>query len=257
MSAKAKVQRRAAVKNYDWNRGAGPVSRYLMARGAGRSSRTAARYAYDNMRGGRMAAPYVASDELRVVDIPSGNIVCAPTPIGVPLNLVQSGTSIWNRDGNVIRLKSLKIRGYWFNTATSAQAVGRMVIVYDAQNNGGIPAWTDIMASVSQAGALSTTGQSEPNIMQRDRFKIVRDIHLILPPVTNTAGVMTNESFILDPNSNFSIDEYIRLGNLPTFFTTNSAPAVIGDINKGGLFMFVFGPAQWSVQLGTRVRFYK
>jgi len=195
-------------------------------------------------------------DEMRYVDLPQATTVAAPVPVGIPLNLVQSGTAIWQRDGNLIRMNSLRIRGQWRNAATTVPVALRLLVVYDNMNNGTIPAITTVLQNIDQAGAATSSVYSELSPLQRDRFKIVRDIWLSAPPCTNTAGVITNP-FLLESTEEFSVNEYIRLKGLNSFFSTNSSPAVIGDLTKGGLYLYVFGTAAWDFTWTSRLRFQK
>jgi len=195
-------------------------------------------------------------DEMRYVDQPQATTAGNPVPVGIPLNLVQSGTAIWQRDGNLIKMNSLRIRGQWRNAATTTPVALRLLVVYDNMNNGTIPAITTIMQNIDQAGAATSNVYSELSPLQRDRFKIIRDIWLSAPPCTNTAGVITN-GFVLESTEEFSVEEYLRLKGLNAFFSTNSAPAVIGDLTKGGLFLYVFGTAAWEFTWTARLRFQK
>jgi len=203
------------------------------------------------------AAAFMRPDEVRTLDVPQTTTTLSAVPIGIPLNVCQSGTAIWQRDGNIINMKSLKLRGQIVNIATTVQSSMRILVVYDNMNNGTIPPITTILQNIDQNGAATTGVFTELSPMQRDRFKIIRDIQVLLPSVTNTAGVLTND-FILESTQDFSVNTYMKLGGLQAFFSSNSTPAVIGDLTKGGLFLFVIGlNTNWNFVWNSRLRFRK
>lgn len=180
--------------------------------------------------------------------------------VPVLLNAIVNGASIFQRVGNKLNMKSIRVRGVIRNTATAIQDTGRIVIVYDRQANGSLPAFSDMFQTVNNAGTTETTGLSEININNRDRFIILRDKQIVLPAVTFTAGVLTN----FGPNNandgeenELIIDEFIKLKGLQS--TYRSAGGGIADIASGSLFMYFLSQqdtAKWTATYTTRLRYY-
>lgn len=162
----------------------------------------------------------------------TGSIAC--------INLIQIGSSMFNRIGRKLEMASLRLTGH-INTlqvtrATTTVDYARVVIVYDRQTNGANPAITDILQDTEQNGTNTTTPFSGLNMNNRERFVTLVDHRFTLPQVTNTAGVLTN----VFPQMELpvKIDAFRRLRGLTTHYKADSSPAVIGDISTGGLFIF-------------------
>lgn len=174
------------------------------------------------------------------------------------LNGVQTGAAFYNRVGSRIEMKNLHIRGYINNAATAIATQGRMLIVYDRQPTGALPTIQNLLQTRDQTGATSNTHVSEINLDNRDRFMIVRDVSFYFPPVTNTAGVLTNgPSYPALEDSQFDVNIFIRLKGLVTHFSSSSNPTTIADIATGGLYaFFVAGQdSTWQWTGGFRLRY--
>lgn len=158
------------------------------------------------------------------------------------LNLIRVGSTFCNRIGRRVELTSLAVYGLIESIRTSTvNDWVRIIILYDRQTNGAAPAQADIIQSTDQA----TTNQSDVfsgiNLNNRDRFIIIRDMRIYLPTVTNTAGVLTNVNATDPISKTFRIVDYMKLGGMLTQFKADSAPAVVGDISTGGLFLLTIG----------------
>lgn len=201
--------------------------------------------------------------EIKAIDIANAqyNFLAAGTPPTLTLlNGIQTGAGFFNRIGARVELKSLKIRGQIFNLLTSVISMLRMIVIYDKQPNGAAPAITEIFQSRDQTGAAATSANSEINLDQRERFVIVRDKEIYAPPVTNTAGVLTNgPSFPGDESSGpYVINEFIPLKGMLSHYKTSSSPTTIADINTGALYVtfITTGAANsWAFTGGFRLRF--
>lgn len=199
-----------------------------------------------NVMGGRTrnlpAGLRATGSEIKALDIPSTAYAITSTGVVTPLNLIQVGSSFFNRIGRRIEMKSIRVSGDVNLLRTVAtEDYARIMIVYDRQTNGAVPTIQDILQTTTQAGANSTTSLSGVNLNNRDRFKIIRDKRLFLPAATDTAGVVTNAQ-PPDPVTNtYIIDMFAKLGGLVTQYKADSSPAVIGDIATGGLFLVTFG----------------
>lgn len=210
----------------------------------------------------RMPAAMVGfKPEVKSIDIPFANY-----PFREPatassiqlLNGVQVGAGFNTRVGSRIEMKNLHVRGFVNNKATSAVSFGRMLIVYDRQPNGVVFVIADLLKSRDNVGTAATTGSSEINLDNRDRFIIVRNEQFYFPPVTNTAGVLTNGPSFPGQTERYDVNLFIPLAGLVTLYNGTSNPAVIGDINSGALFaVFVSQTVDntWQAGLGFRLRY--
>ena len=109
------------------------------------------------------------------------------------LNLIQAGSSFFNRIGRRIEMKSLQLNLQinpippTANEFYPSQTI-RLLIVYDSQTNGAFPAISDILQSTSQAGVNQTSNYALLNLNNRDRFTIIRDIKLVTPGYNTDAN---------------------------------------------------------------------
>lgn len=128
------------------------------------------------------------------------------------LNDVVQGTTATTRIGRKILMKSINIQGV---VATSTGNAARILIVYDKQSNGALPAATDVLTS--------NTLMAMQNLDNRDRFIILADI---LP--------YEQEENISNPSasSGFGWKRYIKC-NLETIY--NGTLGTIADITTGSL----------------------
>lgn len=200
----------------------------------------------------RSSAPEVkALDVSNVTAAPGGaNLALNSAGSIIPLTLIQAGSSFFNRIGRKITLKSIEFQCIITQlnaTRASVPDTARMAIVYDRQTNGAIPSLSDIFQDTEQNATNTTNSQSGLNLNNRDRFSIIMDRRFQLPSATNTAGVLTNiwpNSFggAGKPNDDGlgMIHEFRKLNGVITQYKADSAPAVIGDIATGALYLVTF-----------------
>jgi len=217
-----------------------------------------------NVMGGdnRMPARLVASaSEIKAVDITATGYLANSTGVVTPLNLIATGSSFFNRIGRRVEMKSIRISGTMEPLRTNvALDYIRLMIVYDRQTNGALPSMADILQSTAQNGTNTTNSYSGINLNNRDRFIILRDLRIVPPTETDTAGVITNLGAIDPITTLTNIDLYVKLKGLLTQYKADSSPAVIGDIATGGLFLVTFGliaagSEGWGFELESRLRF--
>lgn len=200
--------------------------------------------------------------EIRSLDIAKTAYGMSSTAVVTCLNLIRVGSSFFNRLGRKIEMKSLHLKARVTPIRTiDAEDYARVIVVYDAQTNGANPAVTDVIQDTDQAGTNTTTAFSSANLNNRERFKILADWRLVLPSHTNTAGVITNIGMIDPVEPSFDIERYIKLKGLVTMFKADTAPAVVGDIATGGLFLITMGvntagTEGYELSCATRLRWY-
>lgn len=178
------------------------------------------------------------------------------------LNAMTQGPEFYQRIGRKIYMRSIEIRGYVSNVATGITDFGRIMLIYDSQTNGGTPPLAALLQSAN-TGAI-TDAFTGINMNNRQRFTVLRDIPLIIPPVTNTggAGVLTNgPQFIGDGNNPFNIHLYIPLKGIETIFNSNDAGNTTADITSGSLLLVTYNQnavnnGSWVFNFQSRLRFF-
>lgn len=176
------------------------------------------------------------------------------------INLIQAGSSFFNRVGRRVLMKSLYFQGIVVPTGVAAAAgdFGRVLVVYDRQTNGANPVIADILQSTDQSGTNTTGAFSNLNLNNRERFVILMDERLWLPQTFATGSEMVvTESA---QKTQFNIKRYINLKGLLTHFKADSSPSVIGDISTGGLFLVTLGGEPsgsegFAIDCGWRLRY--
>lgn len=180
--------------------------------------------------------------EIKAVDMSNISSELSTTAGFWTLNLIRAGSSFFNRIGRKIELKSvhLKLQVLPVRTRTIGD-FGRILLVYDSQSNGAVPAISDVLQDTDESGTNVTDCYSSANLNNRDRFRILADWKIPLPAITVTAGVITNPG-VSDPiTPTYHIERYVKLKGLITQFKADSSPAVIGDIATGALHLITYG----------------
>lgn len=186
--------------------------------------------------------------ETKSIDTPGFVVNLNTTGSVTGLNFIRAGNSFFNRIGRRVELKNITLSCSITPLRTVAQPdYVRVMVIYDRQTNGAAPVLADILQSVDQAGAATNTAFSGINLNNRDRFKIFIDERITLPSTTVTAGVITNPGFVDPVKTTFNIKRFAKLGREITQYKADSAPAVVGDISTGGLFLLAVG----SIAAGT------
>lgn len=194
-------------------------------------------------------------------------LACNSTGSIIPLNLISAGSSFFNRIGRKVEMKSLLLE-INLNPVSAVRNCGadtlRILVVYDRQTNGATPAITDILQDTEQNGTNTTAPTSNINLNNRDRFQIIRDIRIMIPAMTTAATGVPTLTFpsIYQGTNDWKgghVREFMKLSEMVTQFKADSAPAVIGDIATGGLFLITFAgnaagaeavaATQWNARL--------
>jgi len=176
----------------------------------------------------------LGSIEKKVIDINQTTYAVENT--GTVLGLLNGcapGSQNYNRVGRKINLKSLQIRGFFYNTATASGArLVRMIIVYDKQPNGAAPTYANIVSSQNIAGTTSSLSCDMVNLDNRNRFEIIRDKCWDFAPISN----VTDQALAGSPQT-YCVNEFIPLKNRQTIYNAGTA-GTIGDIQSGSLYVF-------------------
>lgn len=208
--------------------------------------------------------------ELKAVDTPQLSLSFTDNPTPVLVNSCVEGASFYNRIGRKISMKSLQVTGLiqrtFSNTAAIGPTYGRVLLVYDRQPNGSFPSLSDIILAYKPDGTTYTASNVGVNMNNRDRFKILMDERINLPPL-GVGGADTGDK-VLNYEANgtgqqesYNIKRYFKLNRLVTQFKA-STDGSIGDFATGSLFMLTFSditdPAQnaWTTSLQARLRFW-
>jgi len=189
------------------------------------------------------------------------------------LNTPNQGTDFYNRIGNRIMMRSLQIFGKIERTGSNATAVGedlgRILVVYDRQSNGALPVLSDVILSVDSSGGGLSTAESFINQYNRDRFTVLSDETVYLPPCGINGAVDILPTSYVIPNNHpgktggFLYQKFIKLKDLETKFNPGGA-GTIADVNTGGLFVLVLSDVAstagttvaWQLRIGTRLKFH-
>lgn len=189
---------------------------------------------------------------------------------GVQQNIaaIQQGTSISQRVGNKILLKSVRIRLALVETSQAGSANNtsqpyRVMLVYDRQPTGIYRPVNNILSGIRQDG-LQQNGTYSSNIDPNslDRYVVLMD-ELKMTPTYNIAGitnVAVKQNGATD-HREYVVDRYINLKNLETVFNTSTSPMVIANMQTGSLLLIVLGTTAsgsepYALQGTVRLRFY-
>lgn len=163
-------------------------------------------------------------------------------PVGVYIGGPVQGAAPYQRIGQRIANKSLRLRGTVDPVLSNGTAgLGRIIVVYDEQSNGAVPAFADVISSYTATGANASTAYDGINMNNRERFKVLVDEQFALPALTVAAGVITAGQ-TMDTTGNkkaapWNFDRFIPLKDLITHFKASAGG--IGDVATGALIMFV------------------
>lgn len=166
----------------------------------------------------------------------------------VVLNLVQQGSGSWNRVGRSIRNKSIRIKGTALcsiNTPSlslGANPTGkvvsntmRMIVVWDKQPSGTLPAFNNIFGYTEQDGNESV------DLLSGMRFDNTGRFQVLLNKVLDGNAQANGGAYANDPQPYqelaYSFDHYIKLGGRETVFSGQSSPMTIADISSGALYV--------------------
>lgn len=198
-------------------------------------------------KGGMAATLQSRSIEIKAVDglatAPAGfNMPLNTTPGINPMNLIVQGTSFYNRIGRKINMLSVNLHArVTMNGLRQADSdYCRVMVIYDKQTNGALPIAADILQNVAQDGTVQSSSLCDINLNNRDRFVILADEKIVLPPT----AVTTFDPGNLDScqKTCMHVERFIKLKGLKTQFKADTAAtALITDIATGSLIILTAG----------------
>lgn len=187
---------------------------------------------------------------------PTGTITC--------LNLIQAGSSFYNRVGRKIHLVSLEAK-FRINfipgaSLTVPDNLLRILFIYDSAPNGAYPSIPDILQDTDQLGNNQTTVFSGINLNYRDRFQVIRDIRVETPSLSTDAS---SNVVAGTPADQVSFTPFLhefskKINNHDQCFRAESNPAVMGDISTGAIYCLCISfvsTTAWQISGTTRLRF--
>lgn len=179
----------------------------------------------------------IGTSELKFVDTaPVGSFVNGtPSTRGV-LNGIAPGSSASQRIGRTIEMKSIAYRVHMASAAASVStgkvpANCRMLLVYDGQTNGAIPATSDILDFAAVDSLLNLSNRDRFRVLKEHRWKIAsQDLNLTAVP------------------SSLLFTGYIKIPKAYQKVTYNAGVAgTVADIVTGGLFVIFIWDSAVSV----------
>lgn len=194
----------------------------------------------------------------------------------IVLNRVNEGTSAFNRIGRRINMKSIELRFMWdWSAAVQATAVVemyRLMLIYDRQSNGALPAVGDVISSTLQNGTQKASDGSAPlNMNNRDRFLVLRDWCFVRPVVAGATNIgAANAQDVLQARLPRCMHWFVKLRGAEVTFNGQSTLANdVATITTGGLFLMCTGDSRsatgvlvsgatmsGAVMVTSRLRFY-
>jgi len=139
------------------------------------------------------------------------------------LNGVAQGDDFDSREGRQITVKSVQVRGYFDKLVYTDQAAAhcRMLIIMDQQTNGAAPTMADILQDADEPLSFM-------NLNNRERFKVLADVHTVLGAQNATGGFA-----LTTQGDNAWFDIYKRVSFNTTFGGT---AATVASIQKNAIF---------------------
>jgi hypothetical protein len=148
---------------------------------------------------------------------PSGANWSLPGSVTEVTRTIIQGDQIYQRSGDQITVKKLKIRMLTSSTGAGNATNYRVILFADMTNNGAVPAVTDVLDVADLRAAYQNFN------FQRRRFKILHD-----KMYTNVFGTMTQAREI--------VLQYPKLHHKVYY---NGSAAAVTDNGKGALFILV------------------
>lgn len=180
------------------------------------------------------------------------------------INAMQPGAGFWQRIGKKIKMCGIRIKGEIYPNQTNTAAFVnhtefRIAIVYDKQANAAVPSTYGTVFQDRGTGTTQISVASNVNIENRERFVVIHDERVQLPPIGVTGTISTKG--LINTNIKTIIDDYHKI-NLEVGYNAGTA-GTIADINTGSLLLVLIADAgatgaenhAYSFQWNTRLYF--
>lgn len=177
----------------------------------------------------------------------------------VTVNGMTKGTDIYQRIGRRVKMTSFHIRGWVLQNQNGAAASAdqlRMLVVYDREPNGSVPGIAEILQDTNNAGSTFTDSTSHMNLVNSDRFAILKDFTWAV--VQANASANQPAQALGDYSTNITI-KYNKKLNLDVKYNSGNA-GTIADITTGALYVVTIGTQvaaneQYELFWSSRIRF--
>jgi len=181
--------------------------------------------------------------ERKLVDTASASYALDTTGSVTLINGCAQGSDFTNRIGRKYSNVAVQLEGLALLTAVAAGPLKyRIMLIYDAQPNGALPAITDVLTA--------STSRAFMNLNNRDRFKVICDLNDVLGLTDIGANAAAADTTV----KNVSVYKKINLETI-----CDGTTAAIGDIQTGSLLLLTIADlaagAAGSFRGAVRVRF--
>lgn len=230
-----------------------------------------------NAKMGGFYVPKATGGETKAVDVICPAALPLAAPYNRPWNLIKAGTmtllnqvspgsGAWQRQGRLINMKSLYIRGAFFSSGSNITQDGlyaRCIVFYDKQPNGAYPNQTDLLNDQlnSAIDLTQNTPLSGINLNNRSRFEIIIDREWMLPSNSKSGSQPNNYAGQIVGMNDMRFTLFRKLNMRQTEFKGQATPATIADIATGSLCMLWIGGSDdagnnsWNVQMACRLKY--
>lgn len=161
------------------------------------------------------------------------------------INQVPLGNSSITRVGRKLNITAVAIRGEVLAGSTTLATKATMLLIWDRNVNqsAALPPWAQILNAQNPNSLTNKDNAPRFKILRRWDFEILGN---------RTAGQITEKGLV-------KIEEFIKLKNKVTIFTTADSTGIYPDMMEGGLLLYVTsdnaGTAAPQFVLNTRIYF--
>lgn len=197
--------------------------------------------------------------ELKWVDVLNSSVTIAglsSTSLSI-INIINTGSSTFNRIGNKVNMRSLEyhIQIYPLGTTSVNMTDLRFLVVYDRQTNGAAPTFADVIQNLDLGGGTSSNSWDFPNGNNKDRFLILKDQRKESVSLTWNTNVFVAQYFAGAGEYDMAFHGKINLTGLETVYSASTG--AVGDIRTGGLFYIILGQnnTDWKYSAHMRLTY--
>lgn len=167
-------------------------------------------------------SPIQYQKETGYVDLAASTYNCDTTGTITLIATIPQGTSVNQRVGKKVMLKSVQFRGLIRAKAATTTADAAFLIIYDARPTGALPAITDVLDTATAASFNNDTNSDRFRILKRRDFTVCGNV------TTPSTGQEAKTA-----------DFFLKI-NKPSVFKAAGTGA-IADISDGALYLVTVG----------------